>query len=278
MARNAILRAAILIGVAASLACTTTNSSATDDDAPKTVRGRLMFTKSLHSLRIGDRYAYRKVGQYLFFDGKPWDPENDKDLADRIGGCDTSPNPNIEMLRCSGGFTDGYRTTYLIRVKDDRPELKKIDDDCGRGPAWIDMDGRWMLLQKCYYNVVTDEKIPVKGMPFTEDESGSVPVQYLLGVSPDKRTVIASYDLAPEEKNGEKLVKLFVIDTVAGTRQIRYASLTKYPWLKDHEQPSDGVVPPAPAGKNFVWNKDSSGRDMLVVPVLGSEFKRQTGN
>ena len=269
----------VLITLLASIAifaCTRTESAATDDDAPKTVRGRLMFSKSLHALRIGDRYAYRDVTQSLFFDGKPWAPDKDKDLADRLGGCDTSPNPNIEMLRCSGGFSEGYRYTYLFRVKNNRPEIKKIDDDCGKGPMWIDTDGRWMLLQKCYYNVETDEKIPVKGMPFTEDDMGSVPIQYVLAVSPDKKTVIGSYDLAAEEKNGEKLVKLFNIDTVAGTREIRFASLTKYPWLKDHEQPSVDIVPPPAAAKNFVWKKDAAGKDILVTPQLGGVFVRPT--
>ena len=113
-------------------------------------------------------------------------------------------------------------------------------------------------------------------MPFAEDETGSVPVQYVLGVSPDKGTVIGSYDLAPEEKNGEKLVKLFNIDTVSGTREIRFTSLTKYPWLKDYEQPSKDIVPPPAVSKKFVWKKDAAGRDALAVPQLGAVFVRPT--
>ena len=55
----------LLIGIICVLGCTRTNKSETDPDAPKTIRGRLMFAKSLHSLRVGDQYAYRDVEQYL---------------------------------------------------------------------------------------------------------------------------------------------------------------------------------------------------------------------
>ncbi len=265
----------LLIGIVGVLGCTSTNRSETDPDAPKTERGRLKFAKSLHALRIGNSYAYRDVNQALFFNGTEWKPPGDEDLANRVGGCDASPDPKLEMLRCSGGFTESYRTTYLVRIKDDRPEVKKIDEDCGAGPMWIDMEGRWMLLQKCYYNVVTDEKIPVKGMPFTDDEMGSTPIQYVLGVSPDKKTVIGSYDLSPDEVKGDSLVKLFNIDTESGKREIRFASLKKYPWLNDHQNPSNDIVPPPAPSVKFVWKKDTKGRDVLVQPELLGVFVRK---
>ena len=264
----------LLVVIFCSIGCSSTNRGENDPNAPKTVRGRLKFAKSLRSLRVGDHYVYRDVDQALFFNDEMWSPPGDEDLADRLGGCDASPDPKLEMLRCGGGFAEGYRTTYLFRIKNDRPEIKKIDEDCGAGPMWIDTDGKWMLLQKCYYNVVTDEKLPVKGMPFTEDEMGSTPIQYVLGVSPDKKTVIGSYDLSPDEVKGDSLVKLFNIDTVTGKREIRFASIKKYPWLKDHEDPSNDIVPPPATNAKFVWKKDATGRDVLVAPELLGVFVR----
>ena len=265
-----------LIGLGLVFGCTSNNSKATDDDAPKTIRGRFMFTKSLHALRVGDSYVYRDVTQYFFFDGKPWAPADDPGLADRVGGCDTSPNSAIEMLRCSGDFAEGYRTTYILRVNDGRPEAKKIDETCGTGPVWIDNDGQWMLFPKCYYNVVTDEKIPVKGMPFADDPQGSTPVQYVLGVSPDKKTVIGSYDLYPDSSDKDKLVKLWVIDPVSGKAEIRKASLARFPWLTDYEQPTSDILPPAAASKHFVWKRGVDGRDTLVEPeLLGVWVRKQ---
>ncbi len=268
MLNRCILVLITLLASIALYACTRTDSSATDDDAPKTVRGRFMFTKSLHALRVGDSYAYRDVTQYFFFDGKPWKPADDPDLVDRVGGCDTSPNTAIEMLRCTGDFTESYRTTYILRVKDGRPEARKIDETCGRNPVWIDNDGQWLLFPKCYYNIVTDEKIAVTGMPFADDPQGSTPVQYVLGVSPDKKTVIGSYDLYPDSSNKDKLVKLWVIDTVSGKSEVRKASVAKFPWLTDYEQPTGDILSPAAASKHFVWKRGISGRDMLVEPEL----------
>ena len=226
-------------------------------------------------LPAASRHTFSLLKDDFLLDGKPWIPAGDPELADRVGGCDTSPNPTVEVLRCSGGFTEDYRTTYIVRIKDDSPEVRKVDEDCGAGPVWIDADGRWMLLQKCYFNIETDEKTPVKGMPFTEDETGSTPVQYVLGISPDKKTVIGSYDLAADEKNGDSLVKLFNIDTVSGKREIRFASIKKYPWLRDHEDPADDIVPPPASSTKCVWKKDASGRDVLAEPELLGVFVRK---
>ncbi|HEY2847144.1 MAG TPA: hypothetical protein VGI80_04950 [Pyrinomonadaceae bacterium] len=252
--------------------CYRTTVADNDPDAPKTVRSRLKIAKGLHSLRIGDKYQYRDVTQTIFFNDKPWAPADDPKLADRIGWCDTSPDPNLEMLRCFGDATEKYATTYIVRVRNDQPEVKKIDDS---GSLWIDSDGRWLLFGRSFYNVETDETIPVKGMPFIDDPTGSRPIQYVLGVSPDKKTVIGSYDLAVSDQDKDPMVKLFVIDVENGKSEIRLVSLKKYPWLRDHEDPRDDVIPPPATATKFVWKKDDKGRDVLVVPELGPEFKRR---
>ena len=268
MLNRGILDLITLIASIALYGCTRTESSATDDDAPKTVRGRFMFAKSLHALRVGDSYVYRDVTQYFFFDGKPWQPADDPGLAERVGGCDTSPNPAIEMLRCSGDFTEGYLTTYILRVNNGRPEAKKIDEACGSVPVWIDNDGQWLLFSKCYYNVVTDEKIAVKEMPWSDDPHGTSPVQYVLGISPDKKTVIGSYDLSPDSSDKDQIVKLWVIDTVSGKAEIQKASLARFPWLNAYDKPTDDILPPPAASKHFVWKRGVNLRDTLVEPEL----------
>jgi hypothetical protein len=251
--------------------CERTAVADNDSNAPQTVRGRLKIAKGLHSLRVGDRYAYRDVTQTLFFNDKPWAPADDPKLADRIGWCDTSPNPDLELLRCFGDATEDYATTYLIRVRNDQPEVKKIDEN---GSLWIDADGRWLLFGKSFYNVDTDETIPVKGMPFVDDPMGSRPIQYVLGVSPDKRTVIGAYDLAVSDQDKDPMGKLWVIDTVSGKSEIRLVSLKKYPWLRDHEDPRDDVIPPPATATKFAWKRGADGKDVLVVPELGPEFNR----
>lgn len=253
-----------MIGLCLVLGCSRNNISETDKDAPKTERGRLKFAKGLHSLRIGDRYVFRDVTQYFFFEGKPWEPADDKTLADRINWCDTSPNPEVEILRCFSDASENYRYTYILRVKDDKPEVVKIDESLGS--VWIDADGRWLLFRKFFQNVETDEKIPVKGMPFVDDPSGSAPVTYVLGVSPDKKTVVAGTDLAAPSSDPLLTVTLRVIDTETGSTEARKVSLAKYPWLKDHEDPANNMQPPPAASTKFVWKKDSRGRDRLDVP------------
>ncbi|HRI04043.1 MAG TPA: hypothetical protein PLL77_09895 [Pyrinomonadaceae bacterium] len=263
----------MIVGLAMVTGCTRTNESPVDKDAPNVERGRLRFSKGINALRIGDQYAFRDVTHYFFFNGKEWEPPGDPKLADRINWCDLSPNPDIEMLRCTSNASENYRYTYLIKISNDQPEVVKLDE--GLGSVWINDEGHWLLFRKMYYNVVTGETIPVKGMPWADDPNSSSPVTYVLAISPDKRTVIGSYDLAPDDVNGDKLVKLWNIDTVSGTREIRFASLTKYPFLTDHEDPTTNILPPPAAQKKFVWKRDTSGRDLLVEPKLLGVFVRK---
>ncbi len=258
--------------------CTSVSTDTSDKDANKTERGRLKFATGLHSLRIGDRYVYRDVSKAFFVKGNVWEPPEDKELANRINWCDTSPNPKVEILRCFSDSSEDYRYTYILRMKGDEPEVVRIDESLGS--VWIDADGRWLLFRKMYYNVETDEQIAVKGMPFSDDKNGSAPVTYVLGVSPDKKTVIGSYDLSPDNSDA-KLVKIWVIDTVTGDDQIRLVSLAKYPWLKDHVDPTNDIQPPPATSTKFVWKKDASGRDVLSEPELLGAFVRnraQSGN
>lgn len=255
-------------------------ASSPDDDADARVnqRGRLKFVIGATSIHTNTRSIYRSVHSQFYFDGKEWSPENEPDFAERFQACDTSPNPEIEVLLCGSGFGETPKSTYILRVKNDKPEVKKVE--AGNDGTWIDDDGRWILFKKLFYNIETDEQIPVKGMPFADDEYGSSPVQYVLGVSPDKKTVVTIFDSIPRTKteNGkegtEKFLTLWIVDTEKGEFEKRRVSFTKNSWLGDHQQPYDDVIPPPVTWKKFVWKKDKDGKDRLVVPQLLEKVER----
>jgi hypothetical protein len=259
--------------------------SATSGNAPgdnpnerKDERGRLKFVARATSIHTKTTSIYRSVSRSFYVDGKEWSPEGDKDFAEKFESCDTSPNPKIEILRCSSGFGETPKATYILRMKNDKPEVVKIE--AGNDGTWIDDDGHWLLFKKLFYNVETDEKIEVKGMPFADDEYGSSPVQYVLGVSPDKKTVVTIFDSLPrtETKNGkegtEEFLTLWIVDTVAGVFEKRKVSFTKNPWLADYKQPYDDIVPPSETWRSFVWKRGADGKDKLVVPQLLEKVER----
>ena len=263
MSRNEInLSTALLILSAFALGCGSSYTGVNDSDN-KVERGRLKFAKSAIDLNTGTDPIYRKVRQYFFVDGKQWTPEGDEHLAERINWCDTSPNPKVEILRCFGDSSEQYGTTYILRMRGDKPEIQKIDE--GTGSVWTDDDGRWLLFRKLFLNVETGERVEVKGMPFADYEEGSAPVQYVVGVSPDRKTVVAMPDSAAHSKGAEDFLTLWIIDAETGRVEKREVSFTKNPWLKDYKQPENGVQPPPAASKKMVWAKDQQGKLRLVL-------------
>jgi hypothetical protein len=147
-------------------------------------------------------------------------------------------------------------------MKNDKPELQRIDE--GVGSVWIDDDGRWLLFSKFYFNVETGEEIPVKGMPFADDEYGSAPVQYVIGVSPDMKTIVAMPDNSPQREGAEEFLTLWIVDAETGKLEKRKVSYTKNPWLEDHQDPENDMQPPPAPSKKFVWEKDKQGKDQPV--------------
>lgn len=97
--------------------------------------------------------------------------EDDKDFADKINWCDTSPNPNVEILRCPGGPFN-YDVTYILRMKNDKPEVQKINE--GLPSIWTGEDGHWLLFKKYYVNVETVEKISFKVYPHNGGEENTI--------------------------------------------------------------------------------------------------------
>lgn len=222
------------------LGCGGSSTSGESSNERKNERGRLKFVASATSIHSNKTSYYRSTSRAFYVEGKEWSPADDKKFAERFESCDTSPNPNVEILRCFSGFGEEPKATYILRMKDDKPEVKKIE--AGNECTWIDDDGRWLLFKKLYYNIETDEQIAVKGMPFADAEISSSPITYIKGVSPDKKTVAAILDSIPrtETKNGkestEKFLTLWIIDTESGTTEKRKVSFTKNPWLNDHQR------------------------------------------
>jgi hypothetical protein len=267
-----------VVGLFLTLGCGGSSSGGDGANERKSERGRLKFVISATSIHSKTRSFYRSVQSGFYVDGKEWAPEGEPDFAERFESCDTSPNPEVEILRCPSGFGEEPKATYILRIRNEKPEIKKIE--AGNDGAWIDEDGRWLLFRKLYYNIETDERIEVKGMPFADDPYGSSPVVYVLGVSPDKKTVVTNFDSLPrtEVKNGkegtEMFLTLWIVDAEAGTVDKRKVSFTKNPWLVDHQQPENDIVPPSAAGKNFVWKRGADGKDKLVVPLLLEKVER----
>lgn len=263
-----------------TLGCGGSTGSGDGDSANerKIERGRLKFVISATSIHTNTTSIFRSVHSSFYVNGKEWAPEGDKDFAEKFDMCETSPNPNVEILVCYSGFGEEPKATYVLRMKNDKPDLIKIE--AGNQCTWIDDDGRWLLFKKLYYNVETDEQIEVRGMPFADDKSSSSPVQYVLGTSPDKKTVVTIFDSIPrtETKNGkegtEKFLTLWIVDTEAGVVDKRKVSYTKNPWLSEYKPPEKDFVYPPPASKHFVWKKGADGRDVMVVPQLLEKVER----
>jgi hypothetical protein len=205
------------------------------------------------------------VKAHIYVDGKTWSPPGESKFSDKLNWCDTSPNPKVEILRCFGDMTESYRTTYVLRMKGDVVDMQKIDE--GVGSVWVDSDGRWLLFKNLFLNVETGEKIPIKGMPSADKDDGAAPVQWVLGVSPDRKTVVGKFG-DPTIGGDEIFMTLLLIDTESGSTEHRKVSVTKNPWLKDHDNPADGSQPPPAPSKHFVWQKDAAGKDVLTVPEL----------
>lgn len=211
--------------------------------------GRLAFAKEM----VGGHAAR----QMLLFDGEVWAPSADRSFVDQnFTWCDVSPNPNVEALRCYG---NGGKT-YVVTVSGGAPKLTALDE--GLGIAWIDDDGKWMLGQKRFYNVETGEESPVQGI------SEGVPVaNYLLGVSPDRRTVLFA---APLRISGqpELYYVLEIIDVTTGQRTKKKVDITKYPWVAPDPKSTFAPDGRRAASKHLEWKQDASGAWVLAVPEV----------
>lgn len=256
----------IIILLFVGLACSGSSTDKSDENASKVERGRLKFVKNATALSIGENPIFRDVKYHFYGNGKEWSPKDDANFADKMNWCDTSPNPKVEILRCFGNLSEDYSTTYILRMKGDEVDVQKLDE--GVGSVWINDDGRWLLFRKFFFNVETGEKIEVKGMLWADDKNASAPVIYVIGVSPDMKTVVAMPNNSPKKEGNEEFLSLKIIDTESGKVENKRASFTKYPWLKDYKEPKNDIQPSPEPQRNFVWKKDENGKDYLIIPEL----------
>lgn len=209
----------------------------------------------------------------FYVNGKRFSPKGDENLSKRINWCDTSPNPKVEILRCFSDASEHYANTYILRMKGDEVDIQKLEE--GLGSVWINDDGKWLLFRKFFYNVETSERIEVKGMPWADEKDSSAPVQYVIAVSPDMKTVVAMLDSVPKMEGEEEFISLRIIDTETGNMDVRKTSYTRNRWLKSYKQPENDFQPPPEPQKHFVWERSADGRDKIVVPILLAETKKK---
>lgn len=202
----------------------------------------------------------------FWVNGREWKPENDATLTHRINWCDTSPNPKVEIIRCFSDASENYSFTYILRIKDDKPEVTKLEE--GLGSVWVNDEGKWLLFRKFYFNVETSERKEVKGIPWSDDPNSSAPVQYVIAISPDMKTVVAVLDSVPTTETTFRSLKLRLIDTETGKIEDRKVNFSENTWLHDHENPHDDFQPPPSPSKKFVWEKGADGKDKIKVPAL----------
>ena len=243
-----------------------------DSDPPRVERGRLKFEKFVTNFVVGPEPIYHDVEQYLFVNGKKWLPEGEPDFADKLNWCDTSPNSKVEMLRCISGASEDYKYTYIFRMRNDQPEIQKIDE--GLPNIWINDDGRWLLFSQFYLNVETGEKIDIKIIPFNDGKETDIYPLIVVGVSPDLKTIVELPDNTTKKEGAEEFLTLWIIDTETGKVVERKVIHTKYPWLTDHKNPDHDIQPPPAPSKHFVWEKDANGKDVIVMPQLLEKVER----
>lgn len=266
------LAALIVVGLLLTLGCGS-YKGINDSDARKVERGRLKFQKLVTSLYLGWEPIYRDVEQHLYVNGKKWSPAGAPEFAEKLNWCDTSPNPEIEILRCFGDASENYQTTYILRMNRDEPEIQKID--VGLPSTWTGDDGRWLLFGRFRLNVETGEKVELKVTPLAGQTAEILPL-FVVGVSPDLRTIVELPDTSSREEGAEKYLSLWIVDTATGEIDARKVSLTKNPWLTDHDNGSadDIFMRPPATLKNFVWEKDAAGKYRIIAPELLEKVAR----
>lgn len=212
-----------------------------------------------------ERGRLKFAGFKFYVNGKKWSPPDDKDFADKVNWCDTSPNPNVEILRCPGSQLN-YDVTYILRMKDDKPEVQKIDE--GLPSIWTGEDGHWLLFSKFFVNVETGEKIDLKINPHNGGKENTTYPLGVGGVSPDLKTIVEIPNGFDAKDRAADAVPIWIVDVETGKAEERKVSLTKNSWLTKHKDPQNDIQPPPEPSKYFVWEKGADGKDKLIVPQL----------
>jgi hypothetical protein len=252
----------LFIGMFFTLGCAGEYKNIADADAPKVERGRLKFAKSVKYLNIGWIPVYHEVRQGIFVSGQSWSPDGDNDFARKLYWCDTSPNPAVEVLICYDTPRENQQSTFILRMKNEQPELQRIDESQS---FWVDADGRWLLFKKLFLNVENGEKIEIKGLS-NADRNDGADIPNVIAISPGRQTIITLPDRIAKKEGGEEFLTLRIIDAASGKTEQRKVSFTKNPYLEDSgggaANGSHRAIPGA--SKKIVWEKDAQGREQPV--------------
>ncbi|HRH43682.1 MAG TPA: hypothetical protein PKY82_18775 [Pyrinomonadaceae bacterium] len=245
--------------------------------------GRLKFIKTLHYGSVG---THGSQGWYVsdrnfYINDKSWKPPNISNVKDDISDCEPSPNPEVEVLKCTS-FKDLKDTTYILRISENNPVWETVisgnyQSNKNSG-EWVN-DGKFLLFKDFYYNVQNSEKIEIKGLP-------DFPANRFRATSPDLSVILYEGDCfyADEvtaevdarriatcndsNKNRElKLSTFWLVGIKTGETKIFRLSREKYDWLyydsgKSYNQ--DGWL--KFFQKQLVWEKDKDGKYQLISP------------
>jgi len=276
---NLLILIAILLF--ALLGCNPFGRSKTEE----TKSGRLKYIETLRYGKVG---THGNNGWYIddrefYVNERSWSP---KDIAvnNEIGDCETSPNVNVEALKCYS-FQDSKEIVYVLTMQENKPFWTiafKDEYNKSRGDnlgEWVD-DGKSLLFKDFFYTVQTGERQEIKGLP-------DYPSNHFRAVSPDLKTVIyqgfcfdSNVEISEEIKIkadktcGErerfilnKLEVLWIIEAETGKTKLVEISRDKYDWLIWDSNTTGSRADWLKSFQNrLIWEKDKNGKYQLVFP------------
>ena len=235
------------------------------DDTSIVSNGIFTFRKDLKYGSVGTHggQGFYVASRHIIFHNDEWTPPGGQKYVDDISSCETSPNTEVKVLKCVV-IQAGGGGTFLIRVKNDQPEIQQISEgyDNKNEGQWVNLDGKWVLFRDYLINVETGERRDIKRLP--DDPGGSYPE--FIGMSPDMKTVVFQGKVVSKDDAKERLVTVRLIDVETGSVDERPVNATRNPWIYDSETRylKGGLW----IGSKFIWEKDKQGFDRLVFPEL----------
>ncbi len=255
-------------------------SSKTDYETVQS--GRLKFIKTLKYGSVG---THGSQGWYVsernfYVNDRSWKPEG-IDVNDNLISCESSPNREVEALKCESP-ANLKEWTFVLRMKDDKPEWMVASEspyDKGKNYGEWTGDGKWLLFFDSLFNVETFEKREVKGLP-------SAPEDHFRAVSPDLEKIIYQGDCFSGGNLSEEVERrrkrtcdnhddyfknktevLWIIEAKTGETKLLELSREKYDWLvwdknkfQDQQKWKDFYL------QQIIWGKDPDGKYQLVSP------------